>query len=51
MGKARELLGLFNSYIAHLEAGRLDVPKGDKLERIRWCFLNAVMDFFGNLEL
>ena len=34
MRKAGELLGLSDSYIAHLETGRLDVPKGLKLERI-----------------
>ena len=34
MRKAGELIGLSDSYIAHLETGRLDVPKGEKLDRI-----------------
>ncbi len=34
MRHAGELLGLSDSYIAHLETGRMDVPKGEKLERI-----------------
>ena len=34
MRKAGELLGLSDSYIAHLETGRVDLPKGEKLERI-----------------
>lgn len=34
MKKAGELMGLSDSYIAHLETGRMDVPKGEKLERI-----------------
>lgn len=34
MRKAGELMGLSDSYIAHLETGRMDVPKGEKLERI-----------------
>ena len=34
MRKAAGLLGLSDSYIAHLETGRLDVPKGEKLERL-----------------
>lgn len=34
MRKAGELMGLSDSYIAHLETGRMDVPKGEKLDRI-----------------
>lgn len=34
MLKAGELLGLSDSYIAHLETGRIDVPRGEKLDRI-----------------
>jgi transcriptional regulator with XRE-family HTH domain len=34
MKKAGELMGLSDSYIAHLETGRMDIPKGDKLDRI-----------------
>lgn len=34
MRKAASLIGLSDSYIAHIETGRLDVPEGDKLERL-----------------
>ena len=34
MRKAGELLGVSDSYIAHLETGRMDVPEGERLERI-----------------
>ncbi len=34
MRKAGELLGLSDSYISHIETGRIDVPKGEKLERV-----------------
>lgn len=34
MRKAGELIGLSDSYIAHIETGRMDPPRGDKLDRI-----------------
>ena len=34
MKKAGELMGKSDSYIAHLETGRMDIPKGEKLDRI-----------------
>lgn len=34
MKKAGDLMGKSDSYIAHLETGRMDIPKGDKLDRI-----------------
>lgn len=34
MRKAGEMLGLSDSYIAHIETGRMDPPKGDKLDRL-----------------
>ncbi len=36
MKKAGELMGKSDSYIAHLETGRMDIPKGEKLVL---CFL------------
>ncbi len=35
MRKAGELLGLSDSTIAHIETGRIDVPRGEKLNRMR----------------
>lgn len=34
MRKAGGLLGLSDSYIAHIETGRMDPPQGDKLDRL-----------------
>ncbi|MBK8202604.1 MAG: transcriptional regulator [Bdellovibrionales bacterium] len=34
MRKAGELIGLSDSYIAHIETGRMDAPKGAKLDRL-----------------
>ncbi len=34
MRKAGELIGLSDSYIAHIETGRMDPPKGGKLDRL-----------------
>lgn len=34
MRKAGALLGLSDSYIAHLETGRMDAPEGEKLIRL-----------------
>lgn len=34
MIKAAELIGVSDSYIAHVETGRMDVPKGEKLKRL-----------------
>ena len=34
MRKAGELMGVSDSYISHIENGRLDVPKGKRLEKI-----------------
>jgi transcriptional regulator with XRE-family HTH domain len=34
MRKAGELMELSDSYIAHLETGRIDIPMGARLDRI-----------------
>ncbi len=34
MIKAAEVIGVSDSYIAHVETGRMDVPKGEKLKRL-----------------
>lgn len=34
MIKAAALIGVSDSYIAQVETGRMDVPKGDKLKRL-----------------
>lgn len=34
MIKAAELIGVSDSYIAHIETGRMDVPKGEKLNKL-----------------
>lgn len=34
MRRAGELIGLSDSYIAHVETGRIDPPRGLKLERL-----------------
>jgi transcriptional regulator with XRE-family HTH domain len=34
MRKAGELIGLSDSYIAHIETGRLDPPQGERLDRV-----------------
>lgn len=34
MIKAAALIGVSDSYIAHVETGRMDVPKGEKLKRL-----------------
>ena len=34
MRKAGALIGLSDSYIAHIETGRMDPPKGAKLDRL-----------------
>lgn len=34
MVKAAALVGVSDSYIAHVETGRMDVPRGEKLKRI-----------------
>lgn len=34
MKKVADLIGLSDSYIAHVETGRIDVPDGEKLQRL-----------------
>jgi transcriptional regulator with XRE-family HTH domain len=34
MKKVADLVGLSDSYIAHVETGRIDVPEGEKLNRL-----------------
>lgn len=34
MRRAGALLNLSDSYIAHIETGRMDIPKGEKLDRL-----------------
>ncbi len=34
MRKAGELIGVTDSYISHIENGRVDFPKGERLEKI-----------------
>ncbi len=34
MIKVAALIGVSDSYIAHVETGRMDVPKGEKLKRL-----------------
>lgn len=42
MRKAAELIGLSDSYIAHIETGRMDSPTGIKLDRL--------LKIYGNLK-
>jgi transcriptional regulator with XRE-family HTH domain len=42
MRKAGELFGLSDSYIAHLETGRMDVPTGERLQRL--------LDVYGGMK-
>jgi HTH-type transcriptional regulator, competence development regulator len=42
MRKAAELIGLSDSYIAHIETGRMDPPTGIKLDRM--------LKIYGNLK-
>ena len=42
MRKAAELIGLSDSYIAHIETGRMDPPTGTKLDRL--------LKIYGNLK-
>lgn len=34
MKKAGDLIGKSDSYIAHIETGRMDLPEGEKLQRL-----------------
>jgi transcriptional regulator with XRE-family HTH domain len=34
MKKVADLIGMSDSYIAHVETGRIDVPEGEKLNRL-----------------
>jgi len=34
MRKAGELIGVTDSYISHIENGRVDFPKGERLDKI-----------------
>jgi len=34
MRKAAGLIGISDTYIAHVETGRMDIPKGEKLKRL-----------------
>ena len=38
MKKAGALMGKSNSYIAHLETGRMDLPRGEKLDRLLMAY-------------
>ena len=42
MRKAGSLIGRSDSYIAHIETGRMDTPKGEKLERL--------LNIYGNIK-
>ncbi len=38
MKKAGTLMGKSDSYIAHLETGRMDLPSGEKLDRLLMAY-------------
>lgn len=38
MKKAGALIGKSDSYIAHLETGRMDLPRGEKLDRLLMAY-------------
>ena len=46
MRRSGQLIGLSDSYICHLETGRLDFPKGERLERLLSVFDIKPKSFF-----
>ena len=50
MRKAAEILGLSDSYIAHIETGRLDFPRGEKLNRLLHAYGVKSTAFYERLK-
>lgn len=50
MIKAAEVIGVSDSYIAHVETGRMDVPKGEKLNRLLHAYSVRQTAYFERLR-
>jgi transcriptional regulator with XRE-family HTH domain len=50
MIKAAELIGVSDSYVAHVETGRMDVPKGEKLKRLIHAYGVRPTTYFERLQ-
>ena len=50
MGAAGALIGRSDSYIAHIETGRLDVPKGEKLRLLLQAYGMRPTAFYERLR-
>lgn len=50
MIKAAAIIGVSDSYIAHVETGRMDVPRGEKLKRLIHAYGVRSTTYFGRLS-
>lgn len=50
MVRAAALVGVSDSYIAHVETGRMDVPKGEKLKRLLNVYGTQSTTFYERLK-